>query len=102
MARTNIQVPVTTDLKQKVTKKAEKLGFSSIQDVIRVFLTGFAEDKYTVGINERENIEYLTDKQVELLEKKWKKFQEEEKRGETFTADSLEEMMDILQNAKID
>ena len=39
MKRTILQIPLTPELKQTATKKAESLGFSSLQEMIRVMLT---------------------------------------------------------------
>lgn len=96
MARTNIQVPVTTTLKQKAAARAEKLGFSSIQDVIRVFLTGFVEEKYSIGIREEEKVEYLTDREAEVLERKFRELKEEEKKGNLLIANSVDEFLKQL------
>ena len=39
MKRTILQIPMTPELKQTAAKKAESLGFSSLQEMIRVMLT---------------------------------------------------------------
>ncbi len=39
MKRTILQIPMTPKLKQAAEKKAESLGFSSLQEMIRVMLT---------------------------------------------------------------
>jgi uncharacterized protein len=39
MTRTILQIPMTPELKQAAEKKAESLGFSSLQEMIRVILT---------------------------------------------------------------
>jgi len=42
VAKTIIQVPVTKSLRNKATVAVEELGFSSIQESIRLFLTQMA------------------------------------------------------------
>lgn len=39
MKRNILQIPIKTELKIKAENKAEKLGFSSVQEMIRVILT---------------------------------------------------------------
>lgn len=102
MARTNIQVPVTTSLKQKAVARAEELGFSSIQDVIRVFLTNFTEKKLNVEFKEPEMIEYISEEQYRRLEKDFKELKEAYKKGEAYEVNSLDEMMAVLNSDKID
>ena len=42
MNTTILQVPITLDLRKKADQIAEEQGFSSIQEVVRVFLKRFA------------------------------------------------------------
>lgn len=105
MATANIQVPVDIALKQKAAKRAAEFGFSSIQDMIRFLLKGVAEKRFDLGViptKKEENVEYLTDEEFEVLEKRWKETKEAERKGEIYTARSVEEMMNILNNTKID
>lgn len=39
MKRTILQIPINPELKHAAEKKAENLGFSSLQEMIRVMLT---------------------------------------------------------------
>jgi hypothetical protein len=39
MKRTILQIPITPELKRAAETKAESLGFSSLQEMIRVLLT---------------------------------------------------------------
>jgi len=47
MNATKLQIPVKTNLKDKAEKIAKKQGFSSLQEVIRVFLAGYVEGKFS-------------------------------------------------------
>lgn len=40
-----LQVPMNKDLRDKATKMAKEEGFSSLQELIRVFLTQFVKNK---------------------------------------------------------
>lgn len=49
MITTTLQIPMQQQLRRTATKAAEKQGFSSLQEMIRVFLKHFAEDKVQVS-----------------------------------------------------
>jgi hypothetical protein len=61
MKRTILQVPINPELKQAAEKKAESLGFSSLQEMIRVMLTQItAKTEIRVDdICEKYGISYL-------------------------------------------
>jgi hypothetical protein len=42
--KTNLQVPISTKIKKLAEVKAEAHGFSSVQELVRVFLASFAND----------------------------------------------------------
>ena len=44
MKRHILQIPIKSELKSKAESKAEKLGFSSVQEMIRVILTQLTQD----------------------------------------------------------
>ena len=50
--RTVLQVPMTSTLRTNALKTAKKSGFSSLQEVVRLFLTKFAANHLTVSIQE--------------------------------------------------
>lgn len=52
MNTTIIQVPVSKTLRNKALEAAIASGFSSLQDVIRLFLTKFAKKQIAVNIEE--------------------------------------------------
>lgn len=90
-------------MKKKAVRRAKALGFSSIQEVLRLFIAGFNEGKYSVGITGVETpVEIITDEEYAVLEKRQKELEEAVKKGEIYVAHSVEEMMDTLDNAKID
>ncbi len=65
MQKTILQVPLTQDLKLNAEKIAHEQGFSSLQEIVRVFLTKLAAKKVEVTLDsivlseENEN-RYLT------------------------------------------
>ncbi len=44
MKRSILQIPISPELRKKAERKAERLGFSSIQEMIRVLLTQITRD----------------------------------------------------------
>ncbi len=52
MNRTILQIPIDLALRQRAEQAAEKAGFSSVQEVVRVFLTKLASSKIEFGFHE--------------------------------------------------
>lgn len=45
MSIVKLQVPIDKSLKDRSLKRAKSLGFNSLQDLTRVLLAGFADDR---------------------------------------------------------
>lgn len=72
MFDTKIQTPVSSKVLVKAKKKAEKSGFSSINDVIRIILNQYAEGKidFNVSISSfGQNIPLVSDDEQKELTK---------------------------------
>ncbi len=54
MKQVTLQVPMEMDLKNRAKTAAKENGFSSLQEVVRVFLTKFANKQVDIGINQRQ------------------------------------------------
>jgi hypothetical protein len=54
MNKTNLQIPIPTDIKNSAEEAALEMGFSSLQESVRVFLKKMAERKFTVSFTEIE------------------------------------------------
>lgn len=52
MSNTILQVPVNRNLRDKAASNAQKMGFSSLQEVIRLFLNKIAEGEVNVRFEE--------------------------------------------------
>lgn len=65
------------DLKEKAESVSSDLGFSSLQEAIRVLLTKFSKREFSLKVEEAEEIPYLS----AAAEKKFKKAQEDIKAG---------------------
>lgn len=91
MSRTTLQVPLDTSLRNKAEKTAKLAGFSSVQEVVRVFLNKFAGGDVGVGFFDNKV------KLSEEAEKRYAKMVKEAKKGKgTIKAESLDELMSLL------
>lgn len=84
--KTTIQVPVDKDLKNLYEKNSSKLGYSSLQEYIRVFLKQ----------NLDNNIEYITPEQEAILDKTWNKSQKDNKKGDFIKSNNYDELVSYL------
>ena len=73
---------------------AEEYGFSSLQEAMRVIMTKLAKKDLDIHIGEK--VEYLTPREEAVLEKRYKEFLEDEKKGNLKSYTSVDEMMKDL------
>ncbi len=92
MTRTTLQIPLDTALRNKAEKAAIIAGFSSTQEIVRVFLRKLATRSIEFG---------FVDKEVKLSKKaetQYASMLNESKQGKNIVkADSLEELVSILE-----
>lgn len=69
MHRVVVQVPMSKELKDKAEVVSADLGFSSIQETIRVLLTKLSRREFSLRVEEVEEITHLSP----AAEKKFKK-----------------------------
>ena len=91
MTRTTLQIPLEISLRNRAEKVAKQSGFSSIQEVVRVFLNKFASKALEIG---------FVDKEVELSEKAEKRYLKminDAKKGKNIVEPkSFEELISVL------
>lgn len=91
MQRTVLQVPLPKELKISAEKAAEEAGFSSLQEVLRVFMKKFANKK--IDLTFEEEVTYLSPK----AEKRYMKITEDFEKGRNvYTARNVDELMEQL------
>ncbi|OGD92624.1 hypothetical protein A2697_00485 [Candidatus Curtissbacteria bacterium RIFCSPHIGHO2_01_FULL_41_44] len=78
MQRVILQVPMSKDLKEKAQSASQDLGFSSIQEAIRVLLTKFAKKELSLKVT--EEVEEVT-RLSKVAEKRYKKAIDDIKAG---------------------
>ncbi|OGK60215.1 hypothetical protein A3I56_00100 [Candidatus Roizmanbacteria bacterium RIFCSPLOWO2_02_FULL_43_10] len=54
MSRTTLQIPLDATLRDRAEQAAKAAGFSSVQEVVRVFLNKFSRQAIEVGFYEKE------------------------------------------------
>ena len=89
MQKTILQVPLTQDLKINAEKAAHEQGFSSLQEIVRVFLSKLAAKKVEVTL---ESI-FLSDENEERYLAMTKDF---ETNKNTHTATTVDDLLSQL------
>ena len=77
MQRVIVQVPMNKNLKEKAEIVVSDLGFSSIQEAIRVLLTKLSKKEFSLKVEEIEEVKYLSP----AAERRFKKAVEDIKAG---------------------
>lgn len=85
---------MTKDLKEKAEIVSSDLGFSSLQETIRVLLTKLAKREFSIKVEENvEEIAHLS----KAAEKKFKKAVEDIKAGRNITkTENVDELLQML------
>lgn len=79
MQRVIVQVPMNKDLKKKAEVVSSEMGFSSLQETIRVLLTKLSKNEFNLKIEETEEITDLSP----AAERRFKKAVADIKAGRT-------------------
>lgn len=94
MQRTVLQVPLPKELKINAEQAAHEAGFSSLQEVLRVFMKKFASKKIDLAFE--EEITYLSPK----AEKRYIKIMHDIESGKekVYTARDADDLLEQLHN----
>ena len=93
MQRVIVQVPMSRQLKERVEIVSSDLGFSSIQEAIRVLLTKLSKREFNLKVEEVEEVTYLSP----AAEKKFKKAVLDIKAGRNITkTKNVDELLSVL------
>ena len=89
MNRTILQIPMDTSLRNTAEDAATKAGFSSLQEVVRVFLNNFASQKVMISFHD-----YTLSPDAES---RYKKMIDDVKKGKNIIdTNSSDELISIL------
>lgn len=95
MQRVIVQVPMSKNLKETAEAVSSDLGFSSIQEAIRVLLTKLSKREFSLRVEEVEKITHLS----AAAEKKFKKAVENIKAGRNVTkTKNVDEFLKLLRS----
>lgn len=97
---TKFQINLPSELLAKSQEKATDMGFSSVQDLIRVFLRGVNNDEFELGLksNKKPKVEYISEEYEQYLEKKLHDTLKDIKDGTAYTARNADELIDQLES----
>ena len=94
-----IQVPINNKVRRKAEKVAEDYGFSSVQEVIRLFLNDFAIGNIKLSFIKNTD-EYITPEFEVYLNDQLKIAEEEIKNGTIRIAHSADDIKQAAKNLK--
>jgi len=95
--KTTIQIPVDKSFAIEAKKYSTKLGYSSLQEYIRVLLKQSLDNKWN-PIFRQFPVEYITPEQEAVLDKTWAKSQKYTKKGDFVKSSDINELMAYLNN----
>lgn len=95
-----LQIPLSKNLRSAIQEDALASGFSSLQEAIATLLKKIASKSFSFSMLKKKESWYeeeiLTPKEAAYLDKRVEEIEEARKKGEVFTAHSVEEMMQYL------
>ena len=96
MQKVTLQIPMDSKLKANAEKVALDQGFSSLQEVLRIFMKKFASKKIDISFEE-ENVVYLSPK----AEKRYAKITRDIESGKekVYSAKNVDDLMKQLNGA---
>ncbi len=94
---TVLHLPLTKTLRTQAEINAKKSGYSSIQELLRVFLVQFTSGAIKPGFVVNTHDHLLTPEQVNRLDKKASKLENAVINGDAYSVTTVREMMDILE-----
>lgn len=95
---TTLQVPVNSNLKSRATKAAKSMGFSSLQETVRLFLTKLARGDMKVELTSLNADEYVSPKAIARYDKMIKDI--DSGKEPIYGATSIKDLMDQLDGRK--
>lgn len=96
MNTTVLQIPINVSLKKQAQEEAKRLGFASLQDLLRLMMTQLVDKTIAIRVTSTYPEEKLTPAEAAVILKKHKQAKEEIARGDYFIATSAKEMMKYL------
>ena len=95
---TVLHIPLNKDLKLKAENSAKKKGYSSLQEVLRVFIVQFANEQIKPAFVQAEAVAQLTLAQERHLNRRSEETKKAVIKGDAYSVRDVDEMMNILDN----
>ena len=95
---TTLHIPINKTVKDQAETMVKKQGYSSLQEVIRVLVFALANGDVKSTFSPTDMTQVLTSIQEKILNQREKETRETIKQGKAHVANSVEEMMSILEN----
>lgn len=90
--RTVLQVPLSVDLRRSAERKALEQGFSSLQEVVRIFLKKLSRGAIGIALNDEESVQ-LSARAI----KRYNKISEDFRKGKNiYAAKNVDDLMSQL------
>lgn len=94
---TTLHLPINKNLKSKAESIAKAIGYSSLQEVLRVFIVQFTNKEIKPVFINTDKIVRLTSSQEAYLTKREQDTQKAINSGKSYTANNIDEMMEVLE-----
>ncbi len=92
-AKVNLQIPISLELKEKMEKIAQKKGFSTLQEYLRVYMTGAVE-----GVEDIDEW-VLSDERFEEYERNRIELAKDIKSGKAKVYEDVDEFLQALKTS---
>lgn len=90
MSSTILQVPVDKEVRDRALSTASDMGFSSLQEAVRIFLRKLADKEMAIRVEEKEKAVQLSPRAI----KRYDKISEDFKKGRNiYTAKDVEDLI---------
>lgn len=97
---TILHLPINKEIKDHAEAVAKKQGYSSLQEVLRVFLSRFARERVQTAFVQTDLVEALNQAEESILTKREQQTRKAIQEGKFYKARTVKEMMTILEDTK--
>ena len=94
---TTLHVPLNKETKRRAEEKAKEQGYSSLQEVIRVFISSFAKGEVKPFFILSEPVQILTQEQETYFDKREKEVKQAIKQGKAHRVHTVKDMLEVLE-----
>ena len=96
MNTTTLHIPVNKSVKERAESVVKAQGYSSLQEILRVFLFSLAKEQIKPGFIHTDMQVALTPAQEKYLQSREKQTKKAIKAGKAYSARTVSEMISIL------